>query len=138
MQEILPPEPARKPNPRAVAIPDDRPGPVIADRSIAPSIAKPRSKQASLDFGDNSQLPPLDLLKPALPAPGGPIDKASLERNARLLESVLDDFHVKGSIINVRPGPVVTMYELEPASGIKAGRVISVAEDISRNRSRIS
>ena len=137
-QEILAPEPARKPTPRAVAMPDARPGPVIADRTIAPSIAKPRSKQTSLDFGDNSQLPPLDLLKPAPPAPGGPIDKASLERNARLLESVLDDFHVKGSIINVRPGPVVTMYELEPASGIKASRVISLADDIARNMSAIS
>ena len=48
------------------------------------------------------------------------LDKAALERNARLLESVLDDFSVKGEIVEVRPGPVVTMYELEPASGIKA------------------
>ena len=137
-QEILAPEPARKPTPRAIAIPDARPGPVIADRSIAPSIAKPRSKQTSLDFGDNSQLPPLDLLKPAPPAPGGPIDKAALERNARLLETVLDDFHVKGQIVEVRPGPVVTMYELEPASGIKASRVIQLADDIARNMSALS
>ncbi|MDB5707308.1 MAG: translocase FtsK [Sphingomonas bacterium] len=137
-QEIFPPEPARKPTPRAVATPDSRPGPVIAERNIAPSIARPKSKQASFDLGDNSQLPPLDLLKPAPPAPGGPVDKAALERNARLLESVLDDFHVKGSIINIRPGPVVTMYELEPASGIKASRVIQLADDIARNMSAIS
>ncbi|HZE47523.1 MAG TPA: DNA translocase FtsK 4TM domain-containing protein [Xanthobacteraceae bacterium] len=137
-QEVFAPEPTRKPTPRAVAIPDARPGPVIADRSIAPSIAKPKTKQTSLDLRDNTQLPPLDLLKPAPPAPGGPIDKAALERNARLLESVLDDFHVKGSIINVRPGPVVTMYELEPASGIKASRVISLADDIARNMSAVS
>ena len=96
------------------------------------------SDGASFDLGDNSQLPPLDLLKPAPPAPGGPVDKAALERNARLLESVLDDFHVKGSIINIRPGPVVTMYELEPASGIKASRVIQLADDIARNMSAIS
>jgi S-DNA-T family DNA segregation ATPase FtsK/SpoIIIE len=66
------------------------------------------------------------------------IDKAALERNARLLENVLDDFHVKGSIIEVRPGPVVTMYELEPAPGIKASRVIALADDIARNMSAIS
>jgi S-DNA-T family DNA segregation ATPase FtsK/SpoIIIE len=138
-QEVLPPEPERKPPaPRAVAMPDARPGPVIAERSLAASVAKPRAKQASFDLGDNSQLPPLDLLKPAPPAPGGPVDKAALERNARLLESVLDDFHVKGSIINIRPGPVVTMYELEPASGIKASRVIQLADDIARNMSAIS
>jgi S-DNA-T family DNA segregation ATPase FtsK/SpoIIIE len=138
-QEVLPPEAARKPPvPRAVAMPDARPGPVIAERSLAASVAKPKAKQASFDLGDNSQLPPIDLLKPAPPAPGGPVDKAALERNARLLESVLDDFHVKGSIINIRPGPVVTMYELEPASGIKASRVIQLADDIARNMSAIS
>ncbi|MEO7691762.1 MAG: DNA translocase FtsK 4TM domain-containing protein, partial [Sphingomonas sp.] len=138
-QEVLPAEAARKPPvPRAVAMPDARPGPVIAERSLAASVAKPKAKQASFDLGDNSQLPPLDLLKPAPPAPGGPVDKAALERNARLLESVLDDFHVKGSIINIRPGPVVTMYELEPASGIKASRVIQLADDIARNMSAIS
>ncbi|MGH6612975.1 DNA translocase FtsK [Sphingomonas sp.] len=141
-QQVLAPEsprtPSRKPEPRPIAMPDPRPGPVIAERSLAPSVAKPKTKQASFDLGDNSQLPPLDLLKPAPPAPGGPIDKAALERNARLLESVLDDFHVKGSIINIRPGPVVTMYELEPASGIKASRVIQLADDIARNMSAIS
>ena len=56
----------------------------------------------------------------------------------RLLESVLDDFHVKGQIVEVRPGPVVTMYELEPASGIKASRVIQLADDIARNMSALS
>ncbi len=133
-----PAEPVRKPVPRAVAAPENRPGPVIADRAVAPSIAKPRTKQASLDLRDNYRLPPLDLLNKA-PATSNPvIDKAALERNARLLESVLDDFHVKGSIVEVRPGPVVTMYELEPASGIKASRVIQLADDIARNMSAIS
>ena len=66
------------------------------------------------------------------------LDRAGLERNARLLESVLEDFHVRGDIVEVRPGPVVTMYELEPASGIKASRVIGLAEDIARNMSAIS
>ncbi|WP_267389638.1 DNA translocase FtsK [Sphingomonas sp. GC_Shp_3] len=125
--------------PRAVAAPDERPAPVISDRTMAAVAApRPKAQQTSFDLGDSSQLPSIDLLKPA-PAPtGGPIDKAALERNARLLESVLDDFHVKGSIVNVRPGPVVTMYELEPAPGIKANRVIQLADDIARNMSAIS
>ena len=130
--------PVRKPIPRAVAAPETRPGPVIADRAVAPSTAKPRAKQASLDLRDNYRLPPLDLLKPAPKTGNTVIDKAALERNARLLESVLDDFHVKGNIVEVRPGPVVTMYELEPASGIKASRVIQLADDIARNMSAIS
>ncbi|MEO7680712.1 MAG: DNA translocase FtsK 4TM domain-containing protein, partial [Sphingomonas sp.] len=131
-------QPRREPTPRPVAMPDARPGPMIAERNLAPSVVKPKAKQASFDLGDNSRLPPLDLLKPPPPAVGGPIDKQALERNARLLESVLDDFNVRGSIINVRPGPVVTMYELEPASGIKASRVISLADDIARNMSAVS
>jgi len=131
--------PSRKPLPRAVAAPDSRPGPVIAERNMAaPVPARPKAKQTSFDLGDKSQLPSIELLKPAPAAAGGPIDKAALERNARLLESVLDDFHVRGSIVNVRPGPVVTMYELEPASGIKASRVIQLADDIARNMSAVS
>ena len=106
----------------------------MSDR-YSPPNSPAEGDEASPDLGDNCQLPSLDLLKPATPAP---IDKAALERNARLLESVLDDFHVKGSIINVRPGPVVTMYELEPASGIKASRVVSLADDIARNMSAVS
>ena len=129
----------RKPvEPRALAEPDPRPAPVIADRQTAPSQAKPKERQSSLDLRDNFTLPSLDLLTPSPPSQGNVIDKAGLERNARLLENVLDDFHVKGSIIEVRPGPVVTMYELEPAPGIKASRVIALADDIARNMSAIS
>jgi DNA segregation ATPase FtsK/SpoIIIE, S-DNA-T family len=129
----------RKPVPRPVAAPDPRPGPVIADRQLAPAVApRARPKQASLDLRDNYTLPPLELLTPPPATTAGPIDKASLERNARLLENVLDDFHVKGAITEVRPGPVVTMYELEPAPGIKASRVVALADDIARNMSAIS
>jgi S-DNA-T family DNA segregation ATPase FtsK/SpoIIIE len=129
----------RKPvEPRALAEPDPRPAPVIADRQTAPSQAKPKERQSSLDLRDNFTLPSLDLLTPSPPSQGNVVDKAGLERNARLLENVLDDFHVKGSIIEVRPGPVVTMYELEPAPGIKASRVIALADDIARNMSAIS
>jgi S-DNA-T family DNA segregation ATPase FtsK/SpoIIIE len=62
----------------------------------------------------------------------------ALYQNARLLEGVLDDFGVRGTIGNVRPGPVVTLYELEPAPGLKSSRVIGLADDIARSMSAIS
>ncbi|GGB23378.1 hypothetical protein GCM10011380_11370 [Sphingomonas metalli] len=123
--------------PRALAEPDPRPAPVIADRQVAPAPAPPK-RQTSLDLRDSYTLPGLDLLVPAPPSNAGPVDKAALERNARLLENVLDDFKVQGAITEVRPGPVVTMYELEPAPGIKASRVIALADDIARNMSAVS
>jgi S-DNA-T family DNA segregation ATPase FtsK/SpoIIIE len=129
----------RKPvEPRAVAQPDDRPAPVIADRQLAPSLARPKAQQTKLDLRDTYTLPSLDLLAEPPPSTAGTIDKAALERNARLLENVLDDFKVQGQINEVRPGPVVTMYELEPAPGIKANRVIQLADDIARNMSAVS
>ncbi|MGL4314906.1 MAG: DNA translocase FtsK 4TM domain-containing protein, partial [Sphingomonas sp.] len=118
--EARPPRIDAPTRPRPVAAPEDRPGPVIAERSIAPAPPKPKAKQASLDLRDNYRLPPIDLLKKGPAKTGGAVDKAALERNARLLESVLEDFKVRGVITEVRPGPVVTMYELEPESGVKA------------------
>ena len=92
----------------------------------------------SLALGDNYVLPTLDLLAPPPPMGARRSTAPGSERNARLLESVLEDFHVRGDIVEVRPGPVVTMYELEPASGIKASRVIQLADDIARNMSALS
>ena len=66
------------------------------------------------------------------------VSEDALSQNARLLESVLEDFGVRGEIINVRPGPVVTLYELEPAPGIKSSRVIGLADDIARSMSAVS
>ena len=83
-------------------------------------------------------LPPLAMLMEAKRQPGTHVSEDALQQNARLLEGVLDDFGVKGEIINVRPGPVVTLYELEPAPGIKSSRVISLADDIARSMSAIS
>jgi len=126
----------------AAAPPRARPTVAVAEpaRPIAPGRAPGRkaAAQPTLALGDSYQLPTLDLL--AKPAEKGrqQIDRAGLERNARLLESVLEDFHVRGDIVEVRPGPVVTMYELEPASGIKASRVIQLADDIARNMSALS
>ena len=84
-------------------------------------------------------LPSLSLL--SSPKPLSEQDKLThdaLEQNARMLESVLDDFGVKGEITKVRPGPVVTLYELEPAPGTKSSRVINLADDIARSMSAIS
>ena len=127
--------------PRSAAAPvEEAPRPVIAEpaRPKADAPRQPKDRQAKLDLRDTYALPPLDLLKAPPPSSTTPIDRAALERNARLLESVLEDFHVKGRIVEVRPGPVVTMYELEPASGIKASRVIALADDIARNMSALS
>ncbi|MBM9593708.1 DNA translocase FtsK [Roseitranquillus sediminis] len=82
--------------------------------------------------------PPLALLAdPAGVVRHNPSTEA-LEENARMLETVLDDYGVKGEIVSVRPGPVVTMYELEPAPGLKASRVIGLADDIARSMSALS
>ncbi len=126
------------PAPRAATPSEPRPRPIIADRNSAPANAKGKNQQTSLALKDRYVLPSLDLLTPAPPSTGPVIDKAGLERNARLLETVLDDFKVKGTITEVRPGPVVTMYELEPEAGIKASRVIQLADDIARNMSALS
>ena len=117
----------------------NEPKPPITIQSPKPAPVQRAMAPVSQDdlFG-NSSLPSPDLLNPVPANQGGKIDKAALERNARLLESVLDDFHVKGNIVEVRPGPVVTMYELEPAPGIKASRVIALADDIARNMSALS
>jgi S-DNA-T family DNA segregation ATPase FtsK/SpoIIIE len=94
--------------------------------------------QPALALGDSYQLPTIDLLARPPEKTKQQIDRAGLERNARLLETVLDDFKVRGDIVEVRPGPVVTMYELEPASGVKSSRVIALADDIARNMSALS
>jgi S-DNA-T family DNA segregation ATPase FtsK/SpoIIIE len=133
------PEPAERPARRQVVPPPEPRSPIIAEPARAPEKKRPaREQQPSLALGDSFALPSIDLLSPAPPPINATLDKASLERNARLLESVLEDFSVKGEIVEVRPGPVVTMYELEPASGIKASRVISLADDIARNMSALS
>ena len=123
--------------PRPRAEPSDRAPPEIAEPIQRSQPSKPRPRPQTELF-TNYQLPSIDLLTPAPDTPSGQIDKAGLERNARLLESVLEDFQVKGVITAVRPGPVVTMYELEPAPGTKASRVSNLADDIARNMSALS
>ena len=125
-----------RPRPRAATEPR---APVEISDPVPRSAPPPRAKPArQTELFTQYQLPSLDLLSPPPPRAVGTIDKAALERNARLLESVLEDFQVKGTITAVRPGPVVTMYELEPAPGTKASRVSNLADDIARNMSALS
>ncbi|GHC73998.1 FtsK/SpoIIIE family DNA translocase [Limoniibacter endophyticus] len=104
-----------------------------------PSVRVQREAQASFITPDGFELPSLHFLtEPKSIARDPLLSQDALEQNARLLEGVLEDFGVKGEIIQVRPGPVVTLYELEPAPGIKSSRVIGLADDIARSMSAIA
>lgn len=97
--------------------------------------------QRTLDLGGgdgNYQLPPLDILNAPEPAGRNAISKDALEQNALMLAGVLEDFGIRGEIVKVRPGPVITLYELEPAPGTKTSRVIGLADDIARSMSAVS
>ena len=137
----------RKPEKRVRAEPEveqiedtapPRRAPDIPDPAAAPRRASVPTKAKQRDMFAQYDLPSLDLLAEIPPEKGVKLDKLALERNARLLENVLDDFKINGEITAVRAGPVVTMYELEPAPGIKASRIIGLAEDIARNMSAVS
>jgi S-DNA-T family DNA segregation ATPase FtsK/SpoIIIE len=111
---------------------------------VAPPARKaaPRLAQSSLELRPRKgqyQLPSTSLLADgSKKARKTQLNEASLSQNARLLESVLNDFGVNGEIVKVRPGPVVTLYELEPSPGTKSSRVIGLSDDISRSMSSIS
>jgi len=119
------------------------PAPVSAPApAAAPRQANRERATAPRGRGDSArpyELPNLALLsEPKKPAGATKVSQDALDQNARVLEGVLDDFSVRGEIINVRPGPVVTLYELEPAPGIKSSRVIGLADDIARSMSAVS
>ncbi|WP_035691428.1 DNA translocase FtsK [Azospirillum halopraeferens] len=84
------------------------------------------------------RLPPIDLLQTPPPRPPQQHDEGVLARNARQLETVLKNFRVRGEIMEVRPGPVVTLYELEPAPGTKSATVINLTDDIARSMSAVT
>ncbi len=132
------PTPVIEAAPRKIVEREERKAPEISERSEPTKKANFSTGARQGDFFGSYVLPSVDLLDPPPPNSAPKLDKAALESNARLLETVLDDFHVKGQITAVRPGPVVTMYELEPAAGIKSSRVIQLAEDIARNMSALS
>ncbi|TIW47437.1 MAG: DNA translocase FtsK, partial [Mesorhizobium sp.] len=105
----------------------------------APGARVQREAQTSLIGSDKFEMPSLHFLsEPKNVVRDASLSKDALEQNARLLEGVLEDFGVKGEIIHVRPGPVVTLYELEPAPGIKSSRVIGLSDDIARSMSAIA
>jgi S-DNA-T family DNA segregation ATPase FtsK/SpoIIIE len=99
-------------------------------RAAAPA-AKPRKSAGGY------VLPALNLLA-VVKSTGAKLSEDQIQANAAALEHVLEDFGVRGEIINARPGPVVTLYELEPAPGIKSSRVIGLADDIARSMSAVS
>jgi DNA segregation ATPase FtsK/SpoIIIE, S-DNA-T family len=105
----------------------------VVQKTVAARGRKPQKS------ADDFELPDLELLsEPKKISRGMDLSPDQLEENARALEGVLEDFGVKGQIVSVKPGPVVTLYELEPAPGIKSSRVISLADDIARSMSAIS
>jgi len=127
--------------------------PAHSGASDTPHVVTPKGKplkpgrrakeeaQPPLPFNQETgfELPPLALLAEPRPQHRSAIPtEDALQQNARMLEGVLEDFGVRGQIINVKPGPVVTLYELEPAPGIKSSRVIGLADDIARSMSAVS
>ena len=94
----------------------------------------PPSRKSS----DKFELPSVSMLAAPKASDRQPLSKAELEANSRALEGVLGDFGVRGEIVKANPGPVVTLYELEPAPGIKSSRVIGLADDIARSMSALS
>ncbi len=114
---------------------EDEAPPPVGKSKAAPRTANRSAKKGKQSFA----LPDLELLtEPKRTGKGAEVSVDVLAENADALERVLDDFSVKGQIINVKPGPVVTLYELEPAPGIKSSRVISLADDIARSMSAVS
>ncbi|MFT4185305.1 MAG: DNA translocase FtsK, partial [Rhizobium sp.] len=118
----------------------------MAGPRVVPAAPRPkpgaraeREAQTSFIRSYGFQLPAVHLLaEPKAVVRDATLSSDALEQNARMLEGVLEDFGVKGEIIHVRPGPVVTLYELEPAPGIKSSRVIGLADDIARSMSAIA
>ncbi len=102
-----------------------------------PQLRRPRAPRPRRSSG-GYVLPALELLTPPSKIGRATVSSEILQENAAALEGVLADFGVRGEIINARPGPVVTLYELEPAPGIKSSRVISLADDIARSMSALS
>jgi S-DNA-T family DNA segregation ATPase FtsK/SpoIIIE len=93
----------------------------------------PKVKQS-----DKFTLPSTSILKEDKNKIKAVVSKEKLAENANQLHQTLDDFGVNGKILNVKPGPVVTLYEFEPSPGIKSSRIIGLADDVARSMSAIS
>jgi S-DNA-T family DNA segregation ATPase FtsK/SpoIIIE len=121
--------------PTPAPAPAPAPAPVAAPRAAR---SHPATRSGGRAAAQIYELPAADLLAEPKKGAAVRLSEDVLADNARLLEGVLDDFSVRGEIINARPGPVVTLYELEPAPGVKSSRVIGLADDIARSMSAIS
>jgi len=112
------------------------------DEEDAPAARAPRKKAAPRTPARKSagkfELPSVSMLTAPKASDRQPLSKSELDNNSRALEGVLQDFGVRGEIVKANPGPVVTLYELEPAPGIKSSRVIGLADDIARSMSALS
>lgn len=119
---------------------DDLPVKSVVEKAAKPVRKAPVAQQTSFKLTDDDyELPDINLLsRPNDKKKKTVISESALAQNARLLEQVLSDFGVLGKIVKVRPGPVVTLYELEPAAGTKSSRVIGLADDIARSMSAVS
>ncbi|MCT4559189.1 MAG: DNA translocase FtsK 4TM domain-containing protein [Pelagimonas sp.] len=141
--ELVQPEPIQ-PGAMPAVVPMPEPRKVVQPQTRKPVVPSKRAQaeaQPSLGFDEAAgdyELPPLGLLMSPNQIERHILSDEALEENARMLETVLDDYGIKGEIVSVRPGPVVTMYELEPAPGLKASRVIGLADDIARSMSALS
>jgi S-DNA-T family DNA segregation ATPase FtsK/SpoIIIE len=115
---------------------------LAAIKVVAPDKTKTvpvRQSRFQLFDGGEWELPALDLLQePPENHSDDQLDENALRMNAELLQNVLSDFNVQGEIVSIHPGPVVTLYELEPAPGTKSSRVIGLADDIARSMSAVS
>ena len=128
------------------AIPARAPGAESRVLKAAPKATKSARARAEeqpelgleADAAATWQAPPLVLLQNPSTIVRHHLSNDALEENARMLESVLDDYGVRGEITSIRPGPVVTLYELEPAAGLKASRVIGLSDDIARSMSALA
>ncbi|MEM9641215.1 MAG: DNA translocase FtsK 4TM domain-containing protein [Pseudomonadota bacterium] len=123
----------------------EKPEPRVRQPQVKPARKSAKAKaeeQPRLALGEDGESsydpPPLSLLTSPTTIVRQQLSSDALEQNARMLETVLDDYGVRGEIVSVRPGPVVTMYELEPAAGLKASRVIGLADDIARSMSALA
>jgi S-DNA-T family DNA segregation ATPase FtsK/SpoIIIE len=105
-----------------------------------PAARAPRKKAAPKAASRKAwfELPPISVLTAPKASDRQPLSKSDLDTNSRALEGVLGDFGVRGEIVKAHPGPVVTLYELEPAPGIKSSRVIGLSDDIARSMSALS
>ncbi|MFO1111264.1 MAG: DNA translocase FtsK [Bradyrhizobium sp.] len=108
------------------------------EEPVARAPKKSAARQPARKSSGKFELPSVSVLASPKASDRQPLSKAELEANSRALEGVLGDFGVRGEIVKASPGPVVTLYELEPAPGIKSSRVIGLADDIARSMSALS